>query len=298
MALHTFNLPLRLFSRSTTSFLALVWRRTRLVFVRGPATTKNSTIPLLNTMARLWSSSSTEVASPKPRKSSSSSSSHSPARNRPRLASRDKAELKHSLQQQQNAAAAAGGVGSPTPTHSPRRRINSRDIPRSYSGMYGFADDLLPFEMHRNRSASTQSFPLVFTTYLTLLVILHSLSLCFFQPFAWTATHVMHLAVTEVYIHWLKGSLYDDQGEMAALTVWEQLEASEGTNHITGMLLVVPTLLCWAACQFSQYEPSVCVINAVVWVIEMLAKLPAMNGVRLFGINRTPGIDDEQEKEL
>jgi ORMDL family len=258
-------------------------------------------------MVRLWTSlgsSNTEATPPKQRKplngttaaasnaAASSALGVSPGRNRPRLASKDKADLK---------AAANGALhaaSSMTPTHSPRRRINSRDIPRSYSGMYGFADDLLPFEMHRNRSVSMQSFPVVFTTYLTLLVVLHSLSICFFQPFAWTATHVMHLAVTEVYIHWLKGSLYDDQGEMAALTVWEQLEASEGTSHITTMLTVVPTLLCWAACQFSQYDPMLCVVNAIVWVVEMMSKLPAMNGVRLFGINRTPGIDDEQEKEL
>src|SRR3569832_408440 len=141
-------------------------------------------------MARIWASalgggSNDEVSSPKPRKSSIITNSH--GRNRPRLSSRDKSELnllqQQPQQQQHNGNANGHNPSTATPTHSPRRRINSRDIPRSYSGMYGFADDLLPFEVQRNRSISTQSFPLVFMTYLTLLVILHSLSVCLFHPY-------------------------------------------------------------------------------------------------------------------
>ena len=33
-------------------------------------------------------------------------------------------------------------------------------------------------------------------------------------------------------------------------------------------------------------------INVGVWSVVMIPKLPFMNGVRLFGINRTAGIDD------
>ena len=186
----------------------------------------------------------------------------------------------------------------------PRRRMNSRDIPRSYAGLYGFAGDLLPFEMNRQRTsffpwtASTTSLLWLVLSYATLLAVLQMTSLLVLAPAtSWTATNAMHLAVTLIYIHWLKGSLYDEQGEMNALTVWEQLEATGDTKSVRRLLLAVPTLLTYAACHFAAYDPLLCLFNATLWIVAILAKLPMMNGVRIFGINRTVGIDDVDEEE-
>jgi hypothetical protein len=95
-----------------------------------------------------------------------------------------------------------------------------------------------------------------------------------------------------IYLHWLKGSLFDDQGEMAAMTLWEQLEGRSNTVVVKRTLTVVPTLLCYAACHFSGYSGDVCLFNIFLWSIHVVAKLPFMNGIRIFGINRTTGIDD------
>ena len=91
--------------------------------------------------------------------------------------------------------------------------------------------------------------------------------------------------------------MFDEQGEMSAMTLWEQLEGRSNTFVVKRVLTVVPTLLCYAACHFSNYDYEVCVLNVVLWLLHVFAKLPVMNGVRIFGINRTTGIDDYQQKE-
>jgi hypothetical protein len=131
----------------------------------------------------------------------------------------------------------------------PRRsRMNSRDIPRSYSGLYGFSDgDLLPFELNRHRDTfGTETNTAWFLgVYLTLLTTVQLLSLTIMSDMrsTWTVTNAIHLMITLTYVHWLKGSLYDEQGEMNALTVWEQLEATQGTKPVRQVLLIVPTVL-------------------------------------------------------
>lgn len=122
---------------------------------------------------------------------------------------------------------------------------------------------------------------------------------------SWTITNLLHLLITILSFHWLKGQntfLFisegvssDQQGEMNAMTTWEQLEAvpdSENVLWIRRLLLVVPTLLTYIACVACQFHPTTCSVNIVLWSIALVAKLPCMNGVRLFGINRTAGIDD------
>ena len=51
-------------------------------------------------------------------------------------------------------------------------------------------------------------------------------------------------------------------------------------------------LLAHASCHVANYQFEYCAVNVGVWAIIMLPKMPFMNGVRIFGINRTTGIDD------
>ena len=201
-------------------------------------------------------------------------------------------------------------------TTAHRTRFNSRDIPRSYSGQYSTdSNNLLPLEFIRSQHIVTRHVSLVvfLSTYLTFIFILQfaSASIVSSTTFpnalpwskqfqivlssSWTITHAIHCLVTLLYLHWLKGSyLLDEQGELNAMTVWEQLEAtSESSTHMRRILLVVPTCLAYMACLSSKFQPSICTINIIFWSISMFAKLPQMNGVRLFGINCTAGIDDD-----
>eukprot|EP00980_Cylindrotheca_fusiformis_P004163 scaffold909_cov135-Cylindrotheca_fusiformis.AAC.20 len=190
-----------------------------------------------------------------------------------------------------------------------RARLNSRDIPRSYSGLYGEAgDDLLPFELSRKQHVDwlENGGILLLCCYVGGVAIVEILSLAILETvenhplplyWSWTLTNAFHAFISIVYLHWMKGSLFDEQGEMAAMTLWEQLEGRFGATAAKRVLTAVPTFLCYAACQFSNYEYNVCVLNITIWALCMLAKLPFMNGVRLFGINRTTGIDDYHGKD-
>jgi len=186
-----------------------------------------------------------------------------------------------------------------------RPRMNSRDIPRSYSGMFGEGGDMLPFEISRNWHTDwlENGGWLLLGVYIGGIILFEVIVLAVLDSmetiplyWSWTITNAIHCLLSTLYLHWLKGSLFDDQGEMSALTLWEQLEARPKTSYVKRALSLVPTLVCYAACQFSNYDFEVCMVNIVLWTIHIISKLPIMNGVRIFGINRTTGIDDFEKE--
>mmetsp|Transcript_11333 Transcript_11333/g.10845 ORF Transcript_11333/g.10845 Transcript_11333/m.10845 type:complete len:225 (-) Transcript_11333:510-1184(-) len=203
----------------------------------------------------------------------------------------------------------------PRPSASPppnRCRLNSKDIPRTYSGLYGSggelnqetsASDLLPFELSRNCNTEwiDAVAPLsLFLVYVFLIVACEMTLLIFLPlPTSLTVTNILHMILTMTYFHWIKGSPnFYDQGEMNAMTLWEQLESSQ-TPRTTpkAVLFIVPTTLCHLACHFGQYGKFSCLINFTIWLICIVAKLQFMNGVRILGINNTIGIDDDKRKK-
>lgn len=119
------------------------------------------------------------------------------------------------------------------------------------------------------------------------------------------------------------------QGEMNAMTCWEQIVSKPAKHHLDtrartytdesvdswhshtssitvrqrmtvaikklrsrDVLCIIPTLLAHASCHVAKYQQEYVLVNVGVWAVVMLPKMPFMNGVRLFGINRTIGIDD------
>jgi len=111
---------------------------------------------------------------------------------------------------------------------------------------------------------------------------------------------MLHGLATMTYLHWIKGSpnFYEQGGEMNAMTFWEQVESdpSLSSSFLKKVMFIVPTVLCHAACHFGNYRPILTMINVLVWIVVIIAKMPFMNGVRILGINRTVGIDDEKKK--
>ena len=47
----------------------------------------------------------------------------------------------------------------------------------------------------------------------------------------------------------------------------------------------------------ANYESRAMYVNLPIWLVLCGAKVPAMYRVRLFGINSTPGIDDDVNDE-
>jgi len=190
---------------------------------------------------------------------------------------------------------------------SNRRSNNSRDIVRSYSGLFGRDGDLLPFELARNEHTDwvEKGGFLLLGTYVGCICLFQIVVLAVFDSYndtetlklhwSWTVTNAVHCLITTIYVHWLKGSLFDQHGELAAMTLWEQLEGRSRILNVKRTLFIVPTVLCYAACHFSNYSYVVCVTNVFLWILQIMGKLPIMNGVRIFGINRTTGIDDNYD---
>lgn len=197
-------------------------------------------------------------------------------------------------------ASMPGPTEALTPTRPPppqRARVNSRDIPRTYSGLYGEGNDLLPFELTRNPNTewlTNASGWLLLCTYMSVIFMCHLIILTFFEwNLAWTVTHSIHFVITMMYIHWIKGSPnFYEQGEMNGMTLWEQLESTKDTSHAKRVLMLVPTVLCYSACHFADYQDDLVFWNVAIWCVCILFKMPCMNGVRFLGINRTTGIDD------
>lgn len=188
-----------------------------------------------------------------------------------------------------------------------RHRINSSDIPRTYSGLYGSGGstgDLLPFELSRNLNTDwfdNANGPGMLVLYLSIIIIFQ-LGIMAVTPIyvSFTITNLVHGIITITYLHWIKGSPnFYEQGEMNAMTFWEQLTSKPNDAKICPrrenrrrVLLLIPTVLCHVGCHFANYELKLCLINVVVWCWCIISKMPFMNGVRVLGYNRTVGIDD------
>jgi len=209
---------------------------------------------------------------------------------------------------------------SRSPSPPARARLNSADIPRTYSGLYGTggelthqtpSSDLLPFELSRNlntdwlkASSSIHSLLFAYITVIVLgeLTVLLAFPVLFPISFAssWTYTNVLHGTATLIFLHWIKGSPnWYEQGELNAMTLWEQLSSSPDSSLRSSkqVLFIVPTALCYAACHFGRYEKGLTLVNVLVWLVCIVAKLDGMNGVRVWGINTTTGIDDDLRKK-
>jgi len=176
----------------------------------------------------------------------------------------------------------------------------------------------LPFELTRNVNTEWlmetdarhrgKLTPLLLT-YILIVLVGQACNMILFTPsVSWTITNFCHGFVTMMYLHWIKGSpnCFDSSGagEMNGMTLWEQLY---DPNLLTGeynrftdsklVLLLVPTVLSYAGCLFSGYDKLCCLLNIIVWVVCIMAKMPFMHGVRLLGINRTVGIDDRKVRK-
>ncbi|KAL7478738.1 hypothetical protein ACHAW6_004491 [Cyclotella cf. meneghiniana] len=227
------------------------------------------------------------------------------------------------------------GDGHPSSIQStPRSPSSSHDDHQKYPSKkhrvfhhYQAGSDLLPFELSRNRNTDwiAAGGPALLLTYIFIVLVVLLTFLAFIpEPqVAWTLTNFVHMLVTLMYLHWIKGNPADymdgTQGEMNAMTLWEQIISTPATHSYNSsalgknsskkkgghvmiegrangsgrdVLVVIPTLLALASCYVSNFATYYAIPNVIVWAIVMLPKVPFMNGVRILGINRTAGIDD------
>ena len=138
---------------------------------------------------------------------------------------------------------------------------------------------------------------------------------------AWTIVHLAHGGASFYLLHWMKGSpVQADQGKYDGETFWEQVrlvwvgelgwrggrntqlvstltppsstpltpQLDDGVHHTPTrkFLTVLPALTFAAATHGTDFASQPLGLNLAVLIALMVAKLPSMHRVRVFGINR------------
>ncbi|KAG6475051.1 hypothetical protein ZIOFF_064268 [Zingiber officinale] len=131
-----------------------------------------------------------------------------------------------------------------------------------------------------NKNTEWFMYPGVWTTYILILFFSWLLVLSLFgcaPGMAWTFVNLAHFA---------KGTPFsDDQGIYNSLTWWEQMDNGKQLTRNRKFLAVVPVVLYLIASHTTDYRHPMLFLNTVAVTVLVVAKLPNMHKVRIFGIN-------------
>ncbi|KAF1797902.1 ORMDL family-domain-containing protein [Mucor lusitanicus] len=118
--------------------------------------------------------------------------------------------------------------------------------------------------------------------------ILYSLIPFISSETSWTLTNLTFNAGHFIMFHWLQGTptLDNNQGAYDGLTVWEQIDDGIQFTATRKFLMAVPIVLFLLSTHYTHYDMLQFAINFCSLVIVLIAKLPAMHQVRIFGINK------------
>jgi len=169
---------------------------------------------------------------------------------------------------------------------------------RRGTSSFDFNDEESKISNLDNKNTEWINYPGTWTFYL-IIVVATKLFLNVFMSSAdtWTALNVVHCVISFFLLHWHKGSpdYHQAQGEYNAETFWEQLDGGVHWTYTKKLFTLVPSVLTLMASVKSDYRVSYIVVNAIAWGFCTIPKFPNMHKVRLFGVNRTPGVDDEKD---
>lgn len=115
----------------------------------------------------------------------------------------------------------------------------------------------------------------------------------FMQDFqAWTIVNILHAIITFVIFHWIKGNPFPTYWALSPpsndnRTWWEQLDAR--WQHTPSRKFCTAVVILLYVCAVRSTPPSLPmyhVANFAAFAVVFIAKLPAMDSVRILGINR------------
>ncbi|AQK73495.1 ORM1-like protein 2 [Zea mays] len=140
-----------------------------------------------------------------------------------------------------------------------------------------------------NKNTEWFMYPGVWTTYIIIVFFSWLLVLSVFgctPGTAWTVVNLFHFAITYHFFHWKKGTPFaDDQGMYNTLTWWEQMDNGKQLTRNRKFLIVVPVVLYLIALHTTDYQQPMLFLNTLAVSVLVVAKLPNMHKVRIFGIN-------------
>ncbi|KND03857.1 uncharacterized protein SPPG_01311 [Spizellomyces punctatus DAOM BR117] len=104
---------------------------------------------------------------------------------------------------------------------------------------------------------------------------------------SWTLTNLVYNASTFVMFHWVTGIPFDlNQNEYEGLTLWEQIDNGEQFTPTKKYLTALPIILFLLSTHYTHYDFPTFMINLASLLVVLVAKLPSMHKVRIFGINK------------
>ncbi|KAJ1960716.1 sphingolipid homeostasis protein orm1 [Dispira parvispora] len=114
---------------------------------------------------------------------------------------------------------------------------------------------------------------------------------------SWTLTNWTYNISQYIMFHAIIGTPFEvEQGIYDGLTMWEQIDHGAQFTPTKKFLTVLPIFLFLLSTHYTNYDIFTFWINLIGLLIILVAKLPLMHRVRLFGINVVEG-DDEVEDE-
>lgn len=109
---------------------------------------------------------------------------------------------------------------------------------------------------------------------------------------AWTAVNVLHAIVTFFVFHWIKGNPFPTYwtctpSSAEQRTFWEQIDRR--WQNTPSRKFCTAVVVCLYLIAVSSTPPNFVffhILNATAFAVVFIAKLPAMDDVRILGINR------------
>lgn len=102
-----------------------------------------------------------------------------------------------------------------------------------------------------------------------------------------------------IFFHWIRGTPFDDtcQGRYRALTLWEQLDNEQQYTPSKKFLAASPIILFLLSVHHTHYDVYTFFLNFASLVIILIAKLPFMHRVRIFGLHKDISHDDGDDDD-
>ncbi|CAO3590894.1 unnamed protein product [Absidia cylindrospora] len=110
----------------------------------------------------------------------------------------------------------------------------------------------------------------------------------FISPEAsWTLTNLSFNLGHYIMFHWVQGIPFENnQGAYDGLTLWEQIDGGVQFTATRKFLTAVPIALFLLSTHYTHYDVFLFGINFTALLIVLVAKLPIMHRVRVFGIGK------------
>ncbi|EGC39079.1 hypothetical protein DICPUDRAFT_148200 [Dictyostelium purpureum] len=146
------------------------------------------------------------------------------------------------------------------------------------------------FQINRNQSwMHSKRFWVIYIVAIIACKVLFSVLVPTYE-YDWLTITLLHAVITFFGFHWQKGIPFFQagwsQGKYSRLTLWEQIDRGQQYTPTRKFFTIIPIILFMITLHSNGYKGIPFYINAIASFVIVLSKMPRMDRVRLFGINK------------